>query len=229
LPRDDQPPVPTTTVARLANDQYRARNRNGPALRVLRGSRIADADVGTAGHHRVLGAAELTSEARPGERRIDRVVLAESYPNVTLTEPGDLVVTVVPRFGVHIDCDGFSVIAFPAKGLRITEPGRGRFTPRVLAAMLAAAAPAGRAPSAVRGPRRLEDYRVPILPPDVVERFDALLTAAAVRRRLAQREIDMVDELCRATALGLADGTLTLTTPSGSSGPSGHSLPDTAT
>jgi hypothetical protein len=81
----------------------------------------------------------------------------------------------------------------------------------VLAALLSVAAPAARAPGAVRASRRLEDYQVPRLPAAEVERLDALLTAADTRRRPARREIDMLDELCRTTVGGLADGTMSLT------------------
>ncbi len=199
-------PLPTSSVARLAKDP----DPDSSALRILRGNRLRESDVGSSGHHRVLGVPELTGGVNPGTRAIDRVMLAGSYPRIALTEPGDLIVTTTPRFGVYVDEEGFSVIEFPARGLRITSAGRATFTPRVLAALLAVAAPAARAPSAVRASRRLEDYQVPRLESEEVERLDALLATADARRQLAQHEIDMLDELCRTTVGGLADGTLAL-------------------
>ncbi|QTR02255.1 hypothetical protein J7S33_24155, partial [Saccharothrix algeriensis] len=51
--------------------------------------------------------------------RIDRLVLAGAYGQVALTEPGDVAYTLAPRLGLYVDHDGFSVVAFPARVLRV--------------------------------------------------------------------------------------------------------------
>jgi hypothetical protein len=166
------------------------------------------------GHHPVLGAPELTGGGPVGARTVDRGVLASRYPRARFTEAGDVVVTLTPRLGVYLDQDGFAVVEFPARVLRIRPDARERLTPRVLAALLAAlpevGQPTARAAGAVRGPARLDEVLLPVLPPAEVARLDDLLEAADERRSLANRELDLLDELCRTATTGLAHGTLTM-------------------
>ena len=49
-----------------------------------------------------------------------------------------------------------------------------------------------------------------LLPVAEVRHLDALLASIDARRALAQREIDMLDELCHVATGGLIDGTLAL-------------------
>ncbi|OAA23576.1 hypothetical protein UG55_103510 [Frankia sp. EI5c] len=206
--RDDPRALPTAAIGRLASTTA----TGGGLLRLLPGTRIAPGDVrpASAGHHPLVGAQELSGASRFDSRKVDRVVLADAYPRARLTEPGDIVVTTSPRFGVHLDEPGSSIIEFPARGLRLTDAGRAVLTPRVLAALLVAAAPTGRTPGAVRAPRRLEDLYIAALPEPVVRDLDTLLAATDARRGRLRRELDLLDELRRTTVNGLADGTLTL-------------------
>lgn len=187
--------------------------RNG-WLVVRRGIRLAAKDIGGDGHHRVIGPPELTGAGPVGARMIDRGVLASEYPRATLTEAGDVVVTLAPRYGVHLDRDGLAVVEFPARVLRIPSSAGVPLTPRVLAALLVSLPetghPTARAPSAVRGPVKLADVPLPLPPADEVAELDALLAAADARRDLARRELDTLDELCRTATTGLVHGTLTL-------------------
>lgn len=204
--RDDPRALPTAAIGRLASTIA----TGGGLLRILPGTRIAPGHARPAGQHPVIGAPELTGVSRFGSRKVDRMVLADTYPRAALTQPGDIVVTTSPRFGVHLDEPGYSIIEFPARGLRLTDAGRAVLTPRVLAVLLTAAAPTGRTPGAVRAPRRLEDLYVAALPEPVMCHLDTLLAATDTRRAHLQRELDLLDELRRTTVNGLADGTLTL-------------------
>lgn len=195
-------------------------------LTLVKGARLAPEHVTADGHHPVLGAPEVTGGVdgevsggvtgglsggrRAGGRYVDRGVLAERYPRAVLTEPGDIVVTTAPTPGVLIDHEGYCVVEFPARALRIPDSERGQLTPRVLAALLTAGGGVRRAAGAVRAPRRLEDWEVPLLASGTVRRLDRLLAELDERRRLAQDEIDALDELRRIATAGLADGTLTL-------------------
>ncbi|HEX5495187.1 MAG TPA: hypothetical protein VFX70_11505 [Mycobacteriales bacterium] len=180
-------------------------------LALIRGTRLAPGDVIAGGQHPVLGAAEVTGHARVGARTVDRAVLADRYPRAALTEPGDVVVTTAPALGAYVDHDGFSVVEFPARALRVPVSERDRVTPRVLAALLVAGGQNGRrAAGAVRPPRRLADWQVPLLDPVTAARYDQVLARIERRRRVAAEEIDSLDELDRITAAGLAGGTLTL-------------------
>lgn len=203
--RQEPAAVPRRAVATLAREQ---------TLVMRRGNRLAAGHVVRDGHHRVIGQRELCGGGVVGARTIDRQVLAAQYPRAALTEPGDVVVTLTPQLGAYLDQDGYAVVEFPARVLRVTADGRAWFTPRVLAALLAALPqlghPAGRAEGAVRAPARLADLPLPLLPRDEVARLDGLLAAADDRRARARREIALSDELCRVATTGLADGTLTM-------------------
>jgi hypothetical protein len=188
-------------VGRLAREGF---------LTIVKGTRLDLAHVSGDGHHAVFGSDEVLGVRRPGMRMIDRAVLAESYPRAGLTYPGDVLVTLVPEFGVFLDGHGLSVAEFPVRVLRITEDGRDVLTPRVLAAMLGFRDRRPRPFGAIREAQRLEDHQVAQLDPGNVRGLDALLAALDARRRRAQAEIDMLDELGGIVATGLSDGTLAL-------------------
>lgn len=173
-------------------------------LRLLPGHHLSPRHAGPRGHHRVIGATEVLGQL--SRRWMDRLTLAAEYPQATLTEPGDLIVTAVPRFGVYLDDDGFSVIEFPARGLRASA--RDPLTPRVLRALLENARNTARSPGAVRGPR-LRDVTIPDLAPDKAARLDEALRRVEERERLLQQQIDLLAELRELAVAGFADGTLT--------------------
>lgn len=191
----------TAAIGRLAAERV---------LQVLKGTRIDPADITGDGQHAVLGSDEVLDIRRSGSRMLDRAVLNARYARAALTEPGDVLVTAAPGFGVVIDHDGFSVAEFPVRVLRIRGTGQSRLTPRVLAAMLSADESPARPSGAVRAARRIEDHQVPLLSVEDVIRLDALLAALDARRGHARQEIDVLDALASAATAGLRDGTLTL-------------------
>lgn len=190
---------PTVTVGTLIKKEQ---------VKRLKGARIAAEHIADGGHHRVIGIPELTGQAQPGHRMIDRLVLAERYPRVRLTEPGDVIVAITADVVAIVDIDGFSVVEYPAAVLRVNSEGQ-TLTPRTLAALIASA-PSRRAPGAVRS-RRLDEIPVPVLEPDEAGALDELLIDLDQRRRRAQEQIDILDTLRRTSVTGIADGTLTIT------------------
>jgi hypothetical protein len=176
------------------------------------GTRLRGVPVGRDGHHDVIGVPEVLGRARRGDRRIDRVVLA-GLRRAHLTEPGDVVVTTTPEFGVLVDHAGLAVVEFPAKVLRIPAAERQSFTPRSLAGLLAGRIPSLRPPGAVRSARRLEDHAVPVLSPAEVRFLDQFLATLDARQEALQQQLDLLIELRDVTTSGLFDGTLTFTEP----------------
>ncbi len=213
-PTADRPPLRSNlgtrnTRARIATQPISALVRAGHLI-MRKGYRIAVDHIGPDGHHPVLGRFELTDGNPPGARSVDRGVFADRYPRAQLTNPGDVVITLTPRLGVHLDRDGFAVVEFPARVLRVPPGDQPRFTPRVLAALLTAAAPPGRAASAVRPGVRLDELQLPLLSPTEAARLDALLAELDTRHEQAARQGELLDELRRVAVTGLTRGELTI-------------------
>ncbi|MFF4128336.1 hypothetical protein ACFYYP_32840 [Microbispora rosea] len=200
--RSEGQPVRRTTVGRMLQDRR---------LRRLPGHRIRDEHLISDSGYAVLGSAEILGAAPVGGRRIDPLLFTAVYEHANLTRPGDVIVTTSPEFGVYLDEEGLCVVAYPARILRARPDAERPVRPRVLAALLrAAAAEHGRVRGAVRASRRLEDLLIPDLTPDEAERYDALLAEIGRRDALLRAQITALEDLNRLTAAGLADGTLTL-------------------
>ncbi|MGW7258694.1 hypothetical protein [Streptomyces sp. NPDC054834] len=200
--RSEDQPVRRTTVRRLLAERR---------LRRRPGHRIAEEHLSAEGHYTVLTPDEILGTARPGSRRIDRGVFLTGYEHAQFTEPGDIVVTTSPRFGAYVDEAGLSLVAAPARILRVHPDADPPVLPRVLAALLrAAAAEYARTSGAVRASRGVEDLLIPDLSWDEAERFDALLAELDSRATLLREQSAALDDLARTTAAGIADGTLTL-------------------
>lgn len=201
--REGERPTPTTLGALIA------------ARRVakVKGHRLDPQHFRPEGHHKVLSPEEVCGNSPVGARRIDRAVLAAVYDHAAFTEPGDIVYTTTPHVSLMVDHDGFSVVAFPARVLRVNPDAERPFTPRVLAALLGAARNTGRSPSAVRAARRIEDFTLPPLDPTDIERLDALLADIERRQELLRSQDEALAEIRRLTVAGFADGTLTIDRP----------------
>ncbi|THA33825.1 hypothetical protein E6R18_09330 [Streptomyces sp. A1277] len=200
--RPEDQPVRRTTVRRLLEERR---------LRRRPGHRIAPGHLTTGGHYVVLGPDEILGTARLGSRTIDRGLLLTAYEHAQFTEPGDVVVTTSPRFGVHVDTGGLSVVAAPARILRVHPDADPPVRPRVLAALLgAAAAEYTRTSGAVRASRSIEDLDIPDLGREEAERYDAALAEIELRAALLREQAAALDDLTRITAAGLTDGTLTI-------------------
>lgn len=218
--RDDHEasgPLRVRTAARLDDDRLR-RITVGALIRAKRlrkvnGHRIAAEHLTAHGHYVVIGAEEVTGLRPMGSRRIDRDVFFGGYERAAFTEPGDIVVTASPSFGAYVDEEGLSVVAFPARILRIRQDAERPLRPRVLAALLRnAAAENRRTPGAVRAARKIEEYRIPDLAPDEAAAYEATLADIARRAALLCEQAAALEELSNLTAEGITDGTLTIRT-----------------
>ncbi|MFK4146863.1 hypothetical protein [Streptomyces sp. NPDC004065] len=200
--RPESRPLRRTTVGRL----LRARR-----LRRRPGHRFAPEHLTPEGHYPVLTPEEILGAARVGSRRIDRGILLTAYEHAQFTEPGDLVVTTHPHFGVYVDTAGLSLVAAPARILRVHPDADPPVRPRVLAALLrAAAAEHARTSGAVRASRRIEDLVVPDLSRAEADLYETVLAGIEERAALLREQTAALDDLTRVMAAGLADGTLTL-------------------
>ncbi|HEX5566741.1 MAG TPA: hypothetical protein VFY14_07415 [Streptomyces sp.] len=200
--RPENQPVRRTTVGRLLRTRR---------LRRRPGHRFAPEHLTPDGHYPVLTPEEILGTARIGGRRIDRGILLTAYEHAQFTEPGDLVVTAHPHFGVHVDTEGVSLVAAPARILRVHPDADPPVRPRVLAALLrAAAAEHARTSGAVRASRRIEDLAIPDLSRAEADLYEAVLTEIEGRAALLREQTAALDDLTRVMAAGMADGTLTI-------------------
>ncbi|WP_098009627.1 SAM-dependent DNA methyltransferase [Streptomyces sp. sk226] len=199
-PEDQQ--VRRTTVRRLLKDRR---------LRRRPGHRIAPEHLSFGGHYSVIGPEEILGASRFGSRRIDRGLILTAYEHVQFTEPGDLVVTTSPRFGVHVDTEGLSVVITPARILRVHPDADPPVRSRALAALLrAAACDHGRTSGAVRASWAIEDLSIPDLGREELERYEAVLAEIERRAELLRQLSEALDDLTNITAAGMTDGTLTI-------------------
>ncbi|KOT43122.1 hypothetical protein ADK41_06555 [Streptomyces caelestis] len=200
--RPENQPVRRTSVGHL----LRARR-----LRRRPGHRFAPEHLTSEGHYTVLTPEEILGTARIGDRHIDRGILLTAYEHAQFTEPGDLVVTAHPQFGVYVDVEGVSLVAAPARILRIHPDADPPVRPRVLAALLrAAAGEHTRTSGAVRASRRIEDLVVPDLGSAEADLYEAVLAEVESRAALLREQTAALDDLTRVMAAGMTDGTLTI-------------------
>lgn len=173
-------------------------------LRMIRGNRLDESDIGTGDGVTVIGVPELIGQSPGRTRTVDRFVLAGRYGAARLTEPGDVVFCTSPRPAALVDRAGSSVVAYPARVLRIDA----RNPVGVLADVVAAdinAAPPGAREWRLWPVRRIADE----------DRGRAIEAFAELRRARedAERRRDRIAKLTELITDGLADGTLTLQTP----------------
>ncbi|SIQ45931.1 hypothetical protein SAMN05518682_2576 [Cellulosimicrobium aquatile] len=175
------------------------------------GNRLDGADVRApggdpAGESRVLGVPELLGDLEVGARVVDRLGFAARYPAGRLTEPGDVVFCTTPRPAAIVDTAGFSVVAFPARVLRLRARGpaepRGAvgadvlLVPEVLARDVAAQA---------RG-TRWRSWDVRLVPADQADDVVAALARVRARRAAARAELARLEELERVLVDGVTTG-----------------------
>lgn len=183
----------------------------GGVVRRVPGNRLDDADVRApgddpAGESRVLGVPELLGEVEVGARVVDRLGFAARYPAGRLTDPGDVVFCTTPRPAAIVDTAGFSVVAFPARVLRLRARGPGEragavgpgvlLVPEVLARDVAAQA---------RG-TRWRSWDVRLVPADQADDVVAALARVRARRAAARAELARLEELERVLVDGVTTG-----------------------
>lgn len=146
-------------------------------LRMLPGNRLDDSDLGSGTGLIVLGVPELTESSRILGRRIDPLTFAAHQAAGRVTEPGDVVFCSSPRPAAVVDWDGGSVVAFPARVLRVHDSRDAGLVPSVLVADINEQSPHARA-------WRL--WSVRLIPADQHEpltvAYDAIRSAEALAR-----------------------------------------------
>lgn len=177
--------------------------------RIVPGNRVDPANLASPEGPVVIGPSELTGETPVGQRRVDRLTFAHSYPSARFSEPGDVVFCTSPRVAAWVDRHGGSVVVSPARVMRIVhDPDRGLtpLLPDVLAADVAAVAtrPGGApAPDWRRWPIRR-------VPPGQREALATTLAEIDRERRATAERLARLDALADAVTDGVTADALSI-------------------
>ena len=201
--------------------------------RIVAGNRVDPADLHASDGRPAIAPEELLGTSRFGDRRVDRLTFASSYPAARFTEPDDVVFCTTPQIAAWVCRDGGSVVVSPARVLRIVrDPDRGMppLLPDVLAADIAAV---GSELHRRKGSSTGSDWRrwpIRRVPPEQRESLAATLTAIDRERQDLRTRLERLDALASAVTGGVTAGAVTIMTPPAShAASSAHRVHDTPT
>ncbi len=171
-------------------------------VRVISGARLRADDLDAEIGYSVIGVDELMGTRAVGSRTLDHLVQAATYPAARLTEPGDVVfwagATASAERRVLVDTGGFSVVAYPARILRINRSDPAGLVSHLLASDIARQSSGEWKRWVVRR----------VAPAERAGLAEALNDVAAGRAALAER-LRTLDALEEALVGGIVAGTLT--------------------
>jgi hypothetical protein len=123
MPARDDPVDPTISIGSAVEQSL---------ARVVSGSRV-DVDGLPEGTVPVFSVPDLLGDVpRPG-RSVEVLALESAFPAARRTEPGDVVFCTSPRPRAFVDVEGGSVVAYPARVLRVVDPASTGLVSQVLA------------------------------------------------------------------------------------------------
>lgn len=169
--------------------------------RIIPGTRISSEDLGKTGL-RVVLSRDLDDPAGIGDDCIDPLTYAEQYPTSQLTQPGDIVFRTGPTTAAWVDHDGSSVVAYPARTLRIRRTDPGGLIPELVAQDIA---------TQPAGPGAWKRWRLRRVPPTSVAPLRQALTEIATTRASLITRLTRLDTYADALVTGIAAGAVTLT------------------
>lgn len=179
-------------------------------LRYIQGNRFARDDIiqarAAAGGFRVIGPAEVLGEGVLGSRLIDRFHFAASYPSGRVTEPGDVVFCTTPRPAAIVDVEGTSVVAYPARIMRINRNDPNGLLAEVIAADIVAA------PST---DKQWKAWTLRRSPSDQRSDLSRALSAIRSKQDAARAQLLRLDELSALLIAGITEGSISLINPLG--------------
>jgi hypothetical protein len=173
----------------------------GGHLRYVPGTRLAKQDVAKNSGFPVVGVDELSGVQPVVSRTIDRLLFGRQYPSAQLTEPGDVVFCTGSRARAWVDCEGASVVEYPARVLRISRDDSAGLLPDVLAADIENSLPGVRDWRRWTARRVSPEQRTPLL---------AALTLLNDERTAAAARLAQLDELTTLLTSEVTAGRLTL-------------------
>ncbi|CAN7378679.1 hypothetical protein LJR044_002292 [Microbacterium foliorum] len=169
--------------------------------RLIPGTRISPDDLGPTGL-RVILSEHLDNPISIGNVGIDPLVYAAQYPGSQPTQPGDVVFRTGPTTAAWVDHAGASVVAYPARILRIRRADPGGLIPELVAQDMAAQ-PAG--------PGAWKRWRLRRVPPASVVMLRRVLGEIAATHARLEERLARLDTYTAALITGITAGAVTLT------------------
>lgn len=191
---DSSPPIPATLA--LLTDLIRERH-----ARVLPGTRIPTDELGRSGL-RVMLSEHLDDPSRIGQPRIDPLAFAEQHPAAQLTHPGDVIFRTGPTTAAWVDHEGSSIVAYPARILRIRATDPGGLIAELVAQDIA---------TQPAGPGAWKRWHLRRIPPAAMASLQATLKEIAATRTALTERLTRLDTYTDALVAGTAAGAVTLT------------------
>lgn len=172
-------------------------------VRVVPGTRLSPDEYSPTGLA-VVGPDDLDPPSQIGDRRVDPLVFAQRHPAARLTQPGDVVFRTSPTARAWVDTDGASIVAHPARVLRIDPADPGGLVPELVAADI---------DGAHSGPGSWRRWMLRRVAPAAMAPLRAALTDLARQRRDLEDRIAALDDYTSLLTTGVASGAVTLTAP----------------
>lgn len=173
------------------------------AARVIPGNRLDPADIAAGGSVRVIGRDEVLGARRIGERTLDRLTFSTRYPAGRYTEPGDVVFCTSPAMGAVVDVEGFTVVAAPARVLRLDRTHEPGLIADVVARDLRTASPTA----------RWRSWAVRLAPASQAAALEATLAVVGRHRADAQARLRALSDLAATLTDGVVTGALVIPPP----------------
>lgn len=192
---DDSAPAAAAAPASLTN---LLRERHA---RLIPGTRVSQDDLGRTGL-RVILSRHLDNPASIGTECIDPLTYAAKYPGSQLTQPGDIVFRTGPTTAAWVDHDGSSVVAYPARVLRIRRADPGGLISELVAQDIA---------TQPVGPGAWKRWQLRRVPPTSLAPLRHALTEIAATRAALTARLARLDNYTDALVAGTAAGAVTLT------------------
>jgi hypothetical protein len=169
-------------------------------LRVVPGSRI-DVHSLPPGTVPVITVQDLHQAGPAANHRVEVLALESAYPSARRTRPGDVVFCTSPRPRAVVDAEGGSVVAYPARVLRVVNPSESGLVPEVLVTDI------NLLPDSARAWRA---WRVRAVPPEQVAVVSAALACLRHEETRARQRAERIESLTRMLADGVAARAFTL-------------------
>lgn len=199
LPTTAPAEAPATTMASATVEALIAEHH----VRVVPGTRLTS-DVYSPTGLVVVGADDLDRPSIIGARRVDPLVFAQRHPSAKLTQPGDVIFRTSPTAKAWVDTEGASVVAHPARALRIDPADPGGLVSELVAADIDDAHP---------GPGSWRRWRLRRVSPSDRGPLRAALTELARHRRDLEDRLAALDDYTSLLTAGVVAGAVTLTSP----------------